>query len=104
MRFQTITLEQSAINPKSKIVHAMITKSYTLCGHSPKKISLVATDKKVNCKRCLKEIIKYYSKLYAPRIRRKLSEVIVPFDEEEHTLQIDGDIFTSTCLEVIGFI
>ena len=87
MKYPSIELEQSRVNPDTNIVHAMITKHETLCGLGPPTFSPFSkfkeTGKKVNCTRCNKVINTYYKRLLEPDI--PVIEYLKQFKEDNHT-------------------
>jgi hypothetical protein len=87
MKYPSIELEQNRINPDTKIVQAMVTEHYTLCGLGPPAFSPFSkfkeTDEKVICARCNKVINTYYKRLLKSDI--PVIDYLVQFKEDNHT-------------------
>ena len=83
------------VNIKSKVVHAMVHRSTSLCGihtgFQNRNTQLNETHMKVTCKRCLSYIedaFKQWNSIQNPRPR-----MIESFDEEIHSSQIIFDLY-----------
>jgi len=85
----------NGVNLKTKCIHAMTDKQWTLCGYSPSntKNAFEHKKKKVTCLKCLKLIEEFYinDKKY-PQTNYERDEIIlrhvVTFDENIHSDKI----------------
>ena len=86
-----------SINLKTNVIHGMDHPSTTLCGiHTGfTNVSLIKTDKKITCKRCLKEINQLFKLWDREQEMLQIHESIMEqFDEQIHTTKmIDRDVF-----------
>lgn len=88
------------LNEKTKVVHAMRSKDWTLCSSGEFKSKTNSTFKptqlKVTCKRCLRELEKRYNRIKKmPQTDYEWNELmeehVVEFDEKKHTTERIGN-------------